>query len=196
MAKPALPVLAPERSIRVVRGHRVMLDADLALLYGVTTKAFNQAVKRNAKRFPADFRFRLTAAEAAGLRSQIVTSNARGGRRHLPWAFTQEGVAMLSGVLKSPRAVAVNVGIMRAFVKLRQAVAVNAELAKRLAVVEAKLDQHRAESGKTLAEHERHLRVVFETLRNLMAEEAAPPPPRIGFRLHERGAAYGAGRRA
>lgn len=195
MGKPALPVLAPERSIRVVRGHRVMLDADLALLYGVTTKAFNQAVKRNAKRFPADFRFRLTAAEAAVLRSQSVTSS-HGGRRNLPWAFTQEGVAMLSGVLHSPRAVAVNVGIMRAFVKLRQAVAVNAELAKRLAVVEAKLDQHRAESGKTLAEHERHLRVVFETLRNLMAEEAAPPPPRIGFRLHERGAAYGAGRRA
>ena len=106
-------------------------------------------------------------------------------------AFTEQGVAMLSSVLGSPRAIAVNIEIMRAFVKMRQAIAVNAELAKRLAVVEAKLDQHRAEFGKTagetsktLAEHEKHIRVVFETIRRLMTEEEPKPPARVGFKLH------------
>ncbi len=152
---------------------------------------FNQAVKRNEDRFPEDIRFQLTAEEDANLRSQSVTSSQHGGRRYLPWVFTQEGVAMLSGVLNSPRAIAVNVEIMRAFVKMRQAIAVNAELAKRLAVVEAKLDQHRAEFGKatgetskTLAEHEKHIRIVFETIRRLMAEEEPTPPARVGFKLH------------
>ena len=140
----------------------------------------------------ANFRFPLTAEETAALRFQNEISKARGGRRYFPWAFNQEGVAMLSGVLHSPRAVAVNVEIMRAFVKIRQAIATNNELAKRLAVVEAKLDQHRAELGqsmtetrKTLAEHEKHIRVVFETIRQLMVEEDnSTPPARVGFKLH------------
>jgi hypothetical protein len=191
MPKSPITVASVERSIRVVRGHRVMLDEELALLYGVTTKAFNQAVKRNAARFPEDFSFQLTAEEAANLRSQSVTSRQHGGRRYLPWVFTQEGVAMLSGVLNSPRAVAVNIEIMRAFVKMRQAIAVNTELAKRLALVEAKLDQHRAETGKgmletrqALAEHEKHIRIVFETIRRLMVEEEDPKPPaKIGFKV-------------
>lgn len=191
MPKSVVPVVAVERSILVLRGQRVLLDVDLARLYGVPTKAFNQAVKRNKTRFPNDFRFQLTTEEADDLRSQSVTSSQHGGRRYLPWVFTQEGVAMLSGVLGSPRAVAVNIEIMRAFVKMRQAIAVNAELAKRLAVVEANLEQHRAElgkvtveTGKTLAEHEKHIRVVFETIRRLMTEEEPKPPARVGFKLH------------
>ncbi len=190
MARAVIPILTAEKAIHHLRGQRVMLDEDLARLFGVTTKVFNQAVKRNGKRFPKDFRFQLTPEETGLLRSQIVTSSPHGGRRYLPWAFTQEGVAMLSGVLNSPRAIAANVAIMRAFVKLRQAIAVNAELAKRLAVVEAKLDQHRAEFGKTasetartLAEHDEHIRIVFETIRRLMVEDDPKPPVRVGFKL-------------
>ena len=190
MPKSVVPVVAVEKSIYVLRGQRVLLDVDLARLYDVPTKAFNQAVKRNEARFPEDFRFQLTAEEADNLRSQSVTSSHHGGRRYLPWVFTQEGVAMLSGVLGSPRAVAVNIEIMRAFVKMRQAIAVNAELAKRLALVEAKLDQHRAElgrgmaeTGKALAEHEKHIRIIFETIRRLMVEDEPAPPPRVGFDL-------------
>lgn len=191
MPKTVTVIAGVERAIHVIRGQRVMLDEGLARLYEVPTKSLNLAVKRNAARFPADFRFQLTDDEAAALRFQSATSKGRGGRRYLPWAFTQEGVAMLSGVLNSPRAVAANVEIMRAFVKMRQAIAVNAELAKRLAVVEAKLDQHRAElgqgmaeTGKTLAEHAKHIRIVFETIRRLMAEEDDPTPaPKVGFKL-------------
>ena len=192
MPKSVAPVVSVEQSIHVLRTQRVMLDEDLALLYGVETKRLNEAVKRNMARFPEDFAFSLTDAEAGNLKSQSATSSSHGGRRRsVPMAFTEQGVAMLSSVLGSPRAIAVNIEIMRAFVKMRQAIAVNAELAKRLAVVEAKLDQHRAELGKgmletgrTLAEHEKHIRVVFETIRRLMAEEEPKPPPRVGFKLH------------
>jgi hypothetical protein len=135
-------------------------------------------------RFPEDFAFRLTQSEADNLKSQFAISRIHGGRRSAPMAFTEQGVAMLSSVLSSERAVAVNIGIMRAFVRMRQAIAVNSELAKRMAVVEAKLDQHRAETGKTLAEHEKHIRVVFETIRQLMVEDDNPTPPsRVGFKL-------------
>ena len=117
--------------IHIIRGHRVMLDADLAELYGVTTKSLNQAVKRNTGRFPEDFAFRLTTEEAANLKSQIVTSSLWGGRRRsLPLAFTEQGVAMLSGVLNSPRAIQVNVAIMRAFVRMREAMSSDRELAR------------------------------------------------------------------
>lgn len=191
MPKSPIRIVAVEKAIHVIRGHRVMLDQDLARLYEVPTKSLNLAVKRNEARFPGDFRFQLTVEEAADLRFQSETSNGRGGRRYLPWAFTQEGVAMLSGILNSPRAIAANVEIMRAFVKLRHALVVNAELAQRLAVVEAKLDQHRAELGKVtsetgraLAEHEKHIRIVFETIRQLMAEDEPKPPTKVGFRLH------------
>src|SRR5216117_1964768 len=110
-----------ERAILLVRAQKVMLDADLAVLYGVPTRVLIQAVKRNSARFPDDFMFRLTAEEAARLRSQLVISNVgRGGRRYLPYAFTEHGVAMLSSVLRSPQAVQVNVAIVRTFVKLRE----------------------------------------------------------------------------
>lgn len=148
-----------------------MLDSDLALLYGVSTKALVQAVKRNLDRFPSDFVFQLTYQEVADLRSQIVTSNAtprgRGGRRTAPYAFTEQGVAMLSSVLRSTRAVQVNVEIMRAFVRLRGLIGHNRELARRLDDLESRYD--------------RQFKVVFDAIRELMA----PPPPerkrRIGF---------------
>src|SRR5436190_22664268 len=117
------PPLAPipvEDAILAIRGQKVLLDADLAPMYGVTVKALNQAVKRNLTRFPADFMFELTADEVSNLRSQFVTSSSWGGRRYLPRAFTEQGVAMLSSVLRGERAALVNVEIMRAFVRLRQ----------------------------------------------------------------------------
>ena len=156
--------------IHVIRGEKVMLDTDLAELYGVPTKAFNQAVKRNRSRFPSDFMFQLTAAEVRGLRSQIVTSNVgRGGRRYRPFAFTQEGVAMLSSVLKSERAVLVNVAIMRAFVSLREMAATYTNLARKLAELEGRCDTHDA-----------NIRLVFETLKKLI-QDPARRRRQIGF---------------
>jgi hypothetical protein len=152
-----------------------MLDADLAALYGVETKALNQAVKRNIARFPSDFMFRLTAEEAAASRSQLVTLNGapeapdenkarratpRGANvKYLPYAFTEQGVSMLSSVLRSPRAVQVNIEIMRTFVQLRQALAGHEELSRKLDALEAR--------------HDREFGAVFEALRQLMAPPAA-----------------------
>ncbi len=189
MPKAGLTAAAIERTIHIIRGQRVMLDVDLASLYGVETGALNRAVKRNLGRFPDDFMFQATAEELASLRSQSGISRSHGGRRYMPYAFTEHGVVMLSSVLNSKRAIAANIEIVRVFVRLRHAVAMSGELAKRLAVVEAKLDQHRAEigkvaatTGKTLAEHERHIRLVFETIRQLMAEDIdGANPGRIGF---------------
>jgi hypothetical protein len=157
-----------ERAILVPRGHKVMLDSDLAALYEVPTKVLLQAVKRNLERFPQDFMFQLNAEEFQRLRSQFVTSNVpgRGGRRYAPYAFTEQGVAMLSTVLNSPRAIAVNIEIMRAFVRLRLIFASNKELAQRLDRLEAKTDTK--------------FQAVFEAIRQLMA----PPEPKkrpIGF---------------
>ena len=118
-----MPTERIEQAIFLIRGQKVMLDADLAELYGVTTKAFNRAVKRNIERFPEDFMFPLTIQEVTNLRCQIGTSRSWGGRRFLPLAFTEQGVAMLSSVLRSKRAVQVNIEIMRAFVKLREMLA-------------------------------------------------------------------------
>ena len=131
---PVFPTERIENSILLIRGHKVMLDADLAALYGVTTFNLNKAVKRNLGRFPGDFMFQLTAEEANALRFQIGMSKAkgRGGRRYLPYAFTEQGVAMLSSVLRSKRAIRVNVEIMRAFVRLRRMLASNEELARKL----------------------------------------------------------------
>ena len=145
-----------------------MLDQDLAALYGVDTRALVQAVKRNPARFPPDFMFQLTADEYARLRSQTVISNiGSGGRRTAPYAFTEQGVAMLSSVLRSPRAVRVNVEIMRAFVRLRALLATHADLSRKLSALEKKYDAQ--------------FRVVFDAIRDLMA-----PPPKsrrtIGFR--------------
>jgi hypothetical protein len=156
-----------ERAVLRLRGYNVMLDSDLAALYQVDVKVLNQAVKRNDERFPSDFMFRLNRQEATFLRSQIVTSNAgRGGRRTLPYAFTEQGVAMLSSVLRSHRAVRVNIEIMRTFVRLRQVFESHAGLAKKLDDLEAKYDDQ--------------FTVVFRAIRGLMAP-AAEPRRRIGY---------------
>jgi len=157
---------AVEHLIFPIRGHRVMIDEDLARLYGVETKSLVRAVTRNLDRFPSDFMFQLTAEERANLRYQIGTSRSWGGRRYLPYVFTEQGVAMLSSVLRSPRAVAVNVEIMRAFVRLRQLLMENAELARKLAELEKRYDGQ--------------FRVVFEAIRELM-EPSDGPARRIGF---------------
>ncbi len=153
-------------AIHWIRGQRVILDEDLAALYSVETRALIQAVKRNPTRFPADFMLRLTPAEFSRLRSQTVISNGSGGRRHRPYAFTEEGVAMLSSVLRSRRAIRVNVEIMRAFVRLRRLLASHERLARKIGVLEKKYDTQ--------------FRVVFEAIRQLMVDEATPKR-RIGF---------------
>ena len=157
------------RAILLLRGQRVLLDADLAVLYGVGVKALNQAVRRNRRRFPPDFMFRLTVGERDSLRSQFVTLKRGRGqhRKYLPQAFTEQGVAMLSGVLHSPRAIVVNVEIMRAFVELRRMPGSHVELARKIEALEEKCDGQ--------------FKTVFQSLRELMA----PPRPvrrRIGFR--------------
>jgi hypothetical protein len=158
-----------EQSILLLRGHRVLLDSTLAALYGVQTKVLVQAVQRNRARFPEDFMFQLTNQEVTNLKSQIVTSSW-GGRRKLPHAFTEQGVAMLSSVLRSPQAIAVNIEIMRAFVRLRAMIATNKELS-------AKLD----ELERKVATHDEAIAGLITAIREL----AVPPPPtqkrRIGF---------------
>lgn len=158
-----------ESSIFFIRGEKVMLDSDLAELYGVTTKALNQAVRRNKDRFPSDFMFRLTAIELASLnQSQIVTGfQKHRDPRFPPFAFTEQGVAMLSGVLRSTRAIRVNVEIMRAFVKFRRMLTSNAELARKLADLESKYDLQ--------------FKVVFDAIRQLMLIPATAKKA-IGFR--------------
>lgn len=136
-----VPVESIAQSILLLRGQKVLLDADLAELYGVETKVLLQAVKRNRERFPEDFMFQLTADEFGNLRSQFVTSSW-GGRRYAPYVFTEQGVAMLSSVLKSPRAIAVNIEVMRAFVRLREMLSSNKELAAKLNELEHKLESH------------------------------------------------------
>ncbi len=157
-----------ERAILFIRGEKVMLDSDLAELYGVETGALNRAVKRNVSRFPLDFMFQLTQKEAENLKCQFgISSSGYGGRRRsFPYAFTEQGVAMLSSVLNSERAVAVNIGIMRAFVKLRQMLSSNAELARKLESLEKKYDAQ--------------FKVVFDAIRQLMSPPAKPKRE-IGF---------------
>ena len=146
-----------EKSIYFIRGEKVMLDRDLARLYEVATKTLNRAVKRNLQRFPLDFMFQLTEDEADALRYQIGTSNkGRGGRRYLPYVFTEQGVAMLSSVLNSECAIIVNIEIMRAFVRLRQLLASNTELARRLDELESKYDKQ--------------FKIVFVAIRQLMTK--------------------------
>jgi hypothetical protein len=150
------------RSILVLRGQRVLFDAELAVLYGVETRTLIQAVQRNRARFPADFMFQLNAAEWLALRSQFVISKAgRGGRRYPPYAFTEQGVAMLSSVLGSERAIAVNIEIMRAFVRMRELLSSTKELARRFAQLEARID-------KKLAEHDEAITAILSAIRELM----------------------------
>ncbi len=170
---PVRPQAAAEmiaRRIYRIRAKKVMLDSDLAELYRVRTKAFNQAIKRNRSRFPGDFMFRLTTAEAQLLRSQIVTSNnGRGGRRYRPFVFTQEGVAMLSSILNSNRAVQVNIAIMRAFMKMREMASTYSNLARKLAELESRCDSH-----------DENIKLVFHTLKELI-RPPAPRRRRMGF---------------
>ena len=155
-----------EQTIFFIRGHRVMLDADLADLYGVETKVFNRAVARNMDRFPDDFMFRLNKKEHENLRCHFGTSRW-GGRRYRPYVFTEQGVAMLSSILRSKRAIQMNIVIMRAFVQLREMITSNKGLARRLNELEKKYDGQ--------------FRVVFEAIRELMAEPESKPR-RIGFK--------------
>jgi hypothetical protein len=161
-----------ENRIFAVRGHRVMLDSDLAELYGVKTKTLKQAVRRNIDRFPADFMFVLTYKEFANLRSQIVTSSSGqwGGTRYRPMAFTEQGVAMLSSVLRSKRAVRVNIEIMRAFVRLREILLAHKDLARKLKELEKRLEKHDEDIG-----------LIFEAIRELMTPPDTPPK-KIGFK--------------
>ncbi|MEK7269701.1 MAG: ORF6N domain-containing protein [Planctomycetota bacterium] len=164
-----VPVERVERAIYFIRGRKAMLDVDLATFYGVTTKALNQAVKRNQGRFPADFMFQLTGQEANSLRSQIVTSNVgRGGRRYRPHAFTEHGAVMLASVLNSPMAVRASLVVVRAFVRMREVLSSNRDLARKLAALEGKCDAR--------------FRIVFDAIRGLMSPPAEAPKPRIGFR--------------
>ena len=160
-------------AILVMRGCRVMLDADLAVLYGVPTKVLLQAIRRNAERFPSDFMFELSNQEFRDLRSQFVTSSW-GGRRTRPCAVTEQGVAMLSSVLRTPRAIAVNIEIMRAFVRLREMFAANVALAKRLDELEARIDSRLAEQDQAIVE-------ILQAIRQLMNPPTAGPRRKIGF---------------
>lgn len=181
------PALPP---IHSVRGQRVMLDSDLARLYEVPTKVFNQTIQRNAARFPADFAFQITREEVANLRSQIVTSSSdgppslrsqtvtlkdHGGRRYLPWVFTEHGAIMAATILRSPRAVSMSVYVVRAFVRMREELLTNAVILKRLA-------QH----DKKLLEHDLVLQDVVEKLLPLLDPPAEKQKPFIGFQPGKR----------
>ena len=176
-----------EPLIFTIRGHRVLLDADLATLYGVDTFRFNEAFKRNRRRFPDDFAFQLTAAESRNLTSQFAISSSQvpdsswgissqsamrshGGRRHLPWAFTEHGALMAANILRSERAVQMSVFVVRAFVRLREQIAANSAILKRL-----------AEIDKSLLQHDAALRDVYQKLLPLLQPASVPPKRRIGF---------------
>lgn len=166
-----VPTEQVEKIILIIRGHKVLLDSDLAVLYGVETKVLNQAVRRNRDRFPSDFMFQLTAGEVADLnRSQVVTgSQKHRDPRFRPFAFSEQGVAMLSSVLRSKRAVTVNIEIMRAFVRLREMLASNREVAQKL----SELERH-------IATHDKQIQTIFEAIRQLIS----PPKNKhrqIGF---------------
>jgi hypothetical protein len=178
-----------EPCILLVRGQRVLLDSDLAGLYGTTTKRLNEQVKRNLDRFPTDFMFRLTAEEADVMRSQITTANLRsqiatssskshGGRRYLPYAFTEHGAIMAASVLNTPRAIETSVYVVRAFVKLREVLSTHKELAGKLAELERKVGSHDAAIQSLVA-----------AIRRLMEPAPTPRRPRIGFRSTPEGEA-------
>jgi hypothetical protein len=169
-----------EKAIFMIRGQKVMLDSDLAMLYGVTTKRLNEQVRRNATRFPADFMFQLDEKETSALRSQFATSKkSRGGRRYLPYVFTEQGVAMLSSVLHSERAIQVNIAIMRVFVELRGMLSAHRELAAKLELLENRIERH-----------DEQIHAIFEAIRQLMTPPASPTK-KIGFELKEPKAEYG-----
>ena len=172
-----IPLEVIERKIYLIRGHKVMLAFDLAELYEVETKALNRAVKRNGDRFPEDFIFQLTAEETESLRFHFGTSNpapTRGGRRYLPYAFTEHGVAMLSSVLHSKRAVQMNILIVRAFVKLREILSTHKDLANAVEDIKRKQEEH----GEQIT-------AIIETINQLLLPEPVPEKRRIGFHTGE-----------
>ena len=160
-----------QQRIYLIRGHKVMFDADLADLYGVTTGRLNEQVRRNKKRFPEDFLFQLTAEEQEALRSRFAISKGRGGRRYAPLVFTEQGVAMLSGVLNSERAIRVNILIMRAFVRIRELAAAHKDLAQKLDELE-----------KKVSVHDERITAVFEAIKKLLTPGEPPKRQQIGFR--------------
>jgi hypothetical protein len=178
MSKKVIPIERIAQRIRHLRGEKVLFDSDLAQLYGVTTGNLNKAVNRNRHRFPSDFMFQLTAEEAQRLIFQFGISKSRGGRRHMPYAFTEQGVAMLSSVLNSERAVKVNIAIMRAFVRLRQTLETNRELARNFSGLERRV-------GK----HDEEIAAIIEAIRQLMAP-AEKPQREIGFHVREKTPRY------
>jgi len=159
-----------ERHILTIRGQKVILDRDLAKLYGVDVKRLNEQIRRNADRFPEDFMFALTWQEFASLRSQIATSKGRGGRRYAPNAFTEHGVVMAATVLNSPVAVEMSIHVVRAFVRMRRMIGAVQGLARKLDALERKM-----------IEHDKHFAVVFEAIRQLMEPPPEEPKGRIGF---------------
>ncbi len=194
------PVYTVEQAILCIRGQKVILDTDLALIYGVATKVLNQAVKRNSKRFPPDFLFQLDPQEVTNLKSQFVTSSSQpddnqhdgkrwsqfmtssshGGRRKLPYAFTEHGAIMAATVLNSPQAVEMSVFVVRAFIKMREQLVNRTEMEKRLAEIE-----------KGLLSHDAALRDLYSKIRPLLLPPPVPPKKPIGFQVRERRARYG-----
>ena len=179
-----IPVERLAQSIRWIRGQKVLLDSDLAALYGVRTANLNKAVKRNAERFPTDFMFQLTSEELRSLRFQIGMSKRRGGLRYLPYAFTEQGIAMPSSVLNSERAIRVNIAIMCAFVKLRRTLETNRELAQKFSELEERVGKHDDE-----------IAAILEAIRQLMASTERPRRE-IGFHVREKAPKYRARKRA
>lgn len=173
--KDLVPHEVIENRIYLIRGQKVMLDSELAGLYGVKTKNLNLQVKRNMRRFPGDFMFRLNEEEA--LRLQNATSK-RGGRRYLPYAFTEQGVAMLSSVLNSERAIQVNIFIMRAFVRLRKILLTHKDLAAKIEALELKYKNHDAK----FSEYDSQIAAIFEAIKKLLMPPPTPPKRRIGFK--------------
>ena len=176
MSKKSIPQTQPESiasKIHFLRGKRVMLDFDLASLYGVKTKSLNLAVRRNQARFPDDFMFELSAEETQSLRFQFETSKSgRGGRRYVPHAFTEQGIAMLSGVLNSPRAIHANIQIMRTFTKLRELLATNELIRQKIEELERKYEKH-----------DKQFKIVFETIRELLETPKPKSKKPIGFHM-------------
>lgn len=168
-----------EGAIHLIRGQRVMLDSDLGAIYGVTTKRLNEQLRRNRSRFPSDFAFQLTAEEFTNLKSQIATSSFHGGRRYRPWVFTEHGALMLASVLNSEIAVQASVRVVRAFVRLREMVAANAQLAVKLDELERRFDSH----DDAIAN-------LFATLKQLLEPPEAPKRREIGFHVREEAARY------
>ena len=168
-----------EGAIHLIRGQRVMLYSDLAAIYGVATKRLNEQVRRNRSRFPSDFALQLTAEEFTNLKSQIATSSFHGGRRYRPWVFTEHGALMLASVLNSQIAVQASVRVVRAFVRLREMVAANAQLAVKLEELERRFDSH----DDAIAN-------LFATLKQLLEPPEAPKRREIGFHVREEAARY------